>query len=294
MLLTRPPLYIIRLTMPNQETMYEVAKRVATITLNRPDKLNAWTAVMEQEVRAAMAGSERDENVRVIVLTGAGRGFCAGADMSLLSTVATKGLDAAQRAQAVQAGAGSGEGDVDGARVDFRKKYSYFPALSKPVIAAINGPAVGLGLVIALYCDLRFASDAARFSTAFARRGLIAEYGMAWMLPRLVGHANALDLLFSARLIDGAEAFRMGLANQVYPQDVFQEKVREYAVELASNVSPRSLRVIKRQVHEAMFQTLGEAFDISEREMLASLRCEDFKEGVAHFVEKRAPVFTGK
>jgi len=294
MLLTRPPLYIIRLTMPNQETMYEVAKRVATITLNRPDKLNAWTAVMEQEVRAAMAGSERDENVRVIVLTGAGRGFCAGADISLLSTVATKGLDAAQRAQAVQAGAGSGEGDVDGARVDFRKKYSYFPALSKPVIAAINGPAVGLGLVIALYCDLRFASDAARFSTAFARRGLIAEYGMAWMLPRLVGHANALDLLFSARLIDGAEAFRMGLANQVYPQDVFQEKVREYAVELASNVSPRSLRVIKRQVHEAMFQTLGEAFDISEREMLASLRCEDFKEGVAHFVEKRAPVFTGK
>jgi len=282
--------------MPNQETLYEVAKRVATITLNRPDKLNAWTAVMEQEVRAAMAEAERDENVRLIVLTGAGRGFCAGADMSLLNTVATKGLAAAQRTQAVQAGADSGSGEVGGggARVDFQKKYSYFPALSKPVIAAINGPVVGLGLVIALYCDLRFASDAARFSTAFARRGLIAEYGMAWMLPRLVGHANALDLLFSARLIDAAEAFRMGLANQVYPQDVFQEKVREYATELASNVSPRSLRVIKRQVYDAMFQTLGEAFDISEREMLASLQCEDFKEGVAHFVEKRAPVFTGK
>jgi enoyl-CoA hydratase/carnithine racemase len=295
MLLTRAPLYIIQLTMPNQETLYEVAQRVATITLNRPDKLNAWTAVMEQEVRAAMAEAERDENVRVIVLTGAGRGFCAGADMSLLSTVATKGLDAAQRAQAVQAGAvaasGSGEGS---ARADFQKKYSYFPALSKPVIAAINGPTVGLGLVIALYCDLRFASDAARFSTAFARRGLIAEYGMAWMLPRLVGHANALDLLFSARLIDAAEAFRMGLANQVYPQDVFQEKVREYATELASSVSPRSLRVIKRQLYDAMFQPLGEAFEIAEREMLASLQCEDFKEGVAHFVEKRAPVFTGK
>ena len=296
MLLTRAPLYIIQLTMPNQETLYEVAKRVATITLNRPDKLNAWTAVMEQEVRAAMTEAERDENVRLIVLTGAGRGFCAGADMSLLSTVATKGLDAAQRAQAVQAGAGSGSAEVGGggAGVDFQKKYSYFPALSKPVIAAINGPVVGLGLVIALYCDLRFASDAARFSTAFARRGLIAEYGMAWMLPRLVGHANALDLLFSARLIDAAEAFRIGLANQVYPQDVFQEKVREYTTELASNVSPRSLRVIKRQVYDAMFQTLGEAFDISEREMLASLQCEDFKEGVAHFVEKRAPVFTGK
>lgn len=278
--------------MPNQETLYEVAKRVATITLNRPDKLNAWTTVMEQEVRAAMAEAERDENVRVIVLTGAGRGFCAGADMSLLSTVATKGLDAAQRAQAVQTAAHSNESG--GGRADFQKKYSYFPALSKPVIAAINGPAVGLGLVIALYCDLRFASDAARFSTAFARRGLIAEYGMAWMLPRLVGQANALDLLFSARLMDAAEAFRMGLANQVYPQEAFQEKVREYAVELASNVSPRSLRVIKRQVYDAMFQTLGEAFDISEREMLASLQCEDFKEGVAHFVEKRAPVFTGK
>ena len=282
--------------MPNQETLYEVAKRVATITLNRPDKLNAWTAVMEQEVRAAMMEAERDENVRVIVLTGAGRGFCAGADMSLLSTVATKGLDAAQRAQAVQAGAGSGSGSGEGggARADFRKKYSYFPAMTKPVIGAINGPAVGLGLVIALYCDLRFASDAARFSTAFARRGLIAEYGMAWMLPRLVGHANALDLLFSARLIDAAEAFRMGLANQVYPQDVFQEKVRDYAAELAANVSPRSLRVIKRQVYDAMFQPLGEAFEIAEREMLASLQCEDFKEGVAHFVQKRAPVFTGK
>jgi enoyl-CoA hydratase/carnithine racemase len=298
MLLTRALLYIIRLTMPNQETLYEVAKRVATITLNRPDKLNAWTAVMEQEVRAAMVEAERDENVRVIVLTGAGRGFCAGADMSLLSTVATKGLDAAQRAQATQAGAGSGSGPGSssgegGARADFQKKYSYFPAMSKPVIGAINGPAVGLGLVIALYCDLRFASDAARFSTAFARRGLIAEYGMAWMLQRLVGHTNALDLLFSARLIDGAEAFRMGLANQVYPQDVFQEKVRDYAAELVANVSPRSLRVIKRQVYDAMFQTLGEAFDTSEREMLASLQCEDFKEGVAHFVEKRAPIFTG-
>jgi enoyl-CoA hydratase/carnithine racemase len=276
--------------MPNQETLYHVADRVATITLNRPDKLNAWTAVMESEVRAAIGEADRDESVRVIVLTGAGRGFCAGADISLLSTVATKGLDLAQRAQAVQAQGGT----VEGTRADFQKKYSYFPAITKPVIAAINGPIVGLGLVIALYCDLRFASDAARFGTAFARRGLIAEYGMAWMLPRLVGHANALDLLFSARMIDAAEALRMGLVNQVFQQDAFHAKVREYAVDLASNVSPRSLRVIKRQVYDAMFLTLAESFEISEQEMLASLRCEDFKEGVAHFVEKRAPIFTGK
>jgi enoyl-CoA hydratase/carnithine racemase len=276
--------------MPNQETLYNVADRVASITLNRPDKLNAWTAVMESEVQAAMGEAERDENVRVIVLTGAGRGFCAGADISLLSTVATKGLNSTQRAQALKS-----DGSIDkGARADFQKKYSYFPAITKPVLGAINGPVVGLGLVIALYCDLRFASDTARFGTAFARRGLIAEYGMAWMLPRLVGHANALDLLFSARMIDATEAWRMGLVNQVFPQDVFHEKVREYAVDLASNVSPRSLRVIKRQVYEAMFLTLAESFEISEREMLESLRCDDFKEGVAHFLEKRAPVFTGK
>jgi enoyl-CoA hydratase/carnithine racemase len=275
--------------MPNQETLYQVADRVATITLNRPDKLNAWTSVMEREVRAAMGEADKDENVRVIVLAGAGRGFCAGADMSLLSTVAEKGLDEARRTQSVQTAAKS-----EGSRSDFQKKYSYFLALTKPVIAAINGPVVGLGLVITLYCDLRIASDAARFGTAFAQRGLIAEYGMAWMLPRLVGQANALDLLFSARMIDAAEALRMGLVNHVYPRETFLEEVRKNAAYLASNVSPRSLRVIKRQVYEAMFQTLAESFELSEQEMLTSLECEDFKEGVAHFVEKRSPVFTGK
>lgn len=276
--------------MPNQETLYEVSECVATITLNRPDKLNAWTSVMEAEVRAAMIEADRDENVRVIVLTGAGRGFCAGADMSLLSAVAEKGLNAVRGAQTAPLASGAGESE----RSDFHKKYSYFPSLTKPVIAGINGPTVGLGLVIALYCDIRIASDAAKFSTTFAKRGLIAEYGIAWMLPRLVGHANALELLFTAKTIDAAEALRMQLVTRVYPCDVFAEKAHEYAVELATSVSPRSLRVIKRQVYDAMFQTLAEAFEISEREMTASLECEDFKEGVAHFIEKRAPKFTGK
>ena len=276
--------------MPNQETLYNVVDHVATLTLNRPDKLNAWTAIMEHEVRAAMGEAERDENVRVIVLTGAGRGFCSGADISLLSTLAEKGLTELQRVQATQAASVS----LNGVRADFQKKYSYFPALTKPVIAAINGPAVGLGLVIALYCDIRLASDAARFGTAFSRRGLIAEYGMAWMLPRLVGYANALDLLFSARMIDAAEAFRMGLANQLLPQATFAEAVQKYAADIASTVSPRSLRVMKQQVYDAMFQTLAESFEVAEREMVLSLQCEDFREGVAHFVEKRPPVFTGK
>jgi enoyl-CoA hydratase/carnithine racemase len=278
--------------MPKQETSYEVADRVATITLNRPEKLNAWTATMEKEVHTSLEEAERDDHVGIIVLTGAGRGFCAGADMSLLSSVAAQGLP-------------GGEGDVlsrlggtslqrQGVPPDFQRKYSYFLGIEKPILAAINGPAVGLGLVIALYCDVRLASDAARFSTTFAQRGLIAEYGMAWMLPRIVGLPNALDLLFSARQINAAEALRLGLVNQVFAQENFPDKVREYAVDLASRVSPRSLRVIKRQVYGAMFQTLAEAFDLAVEEMVASLRSEDFKEGVAHFLEKRAPVFTGK
>jgi enoyl-CoA hydratase/carnithine racemase len=181
-----------------------------------------------------------------------------------------------------------------GVRPDFQRKHSYFPSLSKPVIAAINGHAVGLGLILSLYCDLRFASSDAKFGTAFARRGLIAEYGMAWMLPRLVGHAHALDLLLSARLIDAAEAARMGLVNRVIPAEVFAEEVRAYARELAQCVSPRSMAVIKQQVYNAMFQTLEEATVASEHAMRESLESDDFREGVAHFVEKRAPNFTGQ
>ena len=281
--------------MPTQETLYNVANRVATITLNRPDKLNAWTALMESEVRSHMENAEQDDEVRVIVLTGAGRGFCAGADMSLLSAVAARGVDCSDGDDRSREHVLHNEGNRRaGVSADFQKRYSYFPAIGKPVIAAINGPVVGLGLVIALYCDLRLASESARFSTTFARRGLIAEYGMAWMLPRIVGIANALDLLFSARTIDAAEALRMGLVNRVLPHEAFLEKAQEYAQELASTVSPRSLRIIKRQVYEAMSQPLAEAFDISVREMMACFRTEDFKEGVAHFVEKRPAVFTGK
>src|ERR1700730_17319080 len=280
--------------MPTQETLYNVANRVATITLNRPDRLNAWTALMESEVRSHMEDAEQDDEVRVIVLTGAGWGFCAGADMSLRSAVAERGLDYRDlddrgREPVLRDGAMR-----EGVPSDFQKKYPYFPAIGKPVIAAINGPVVGLGLVITLYCDLRLASDAARFSTIFAQRGLIAEYGMAWMLPRIIGIANALDLLFSARTIDAAEALRMGVVNRVFPQETFLEKAQEYAQELAATVSPRSLRIIKRQVYEAMSQPLAEAFDISVREMIACFRTEDFKEGVAHFVEKRPAAFTGK
>src|SRR6202035_3646930 len=168
--------------MPNQQTLYSVADRVATITLNRPDKLNAWTAAMEQEVRAAMYEAERDQNVRVIILTGAGRGFCAGADMSLLGAIAQEGLEGYRGPESFLRNTSNGE--RQNVRPDFQKKYSYFPSIQKPVIAAVNGPAVGLGFILTLYCDLRFASEDAKFGTAFSRRGLIAEYGVAWILPR--------------------------------------------------------------------------------------------------------------
>ncbi|MBL8239614.1 MAG: enoyl-CoA hydratase [Bryobacterales bacterium] len=274
------------------EILFETSERIATITLHRPEKLNAWTARMDSEVRAAIAQAEADAETRVIILTGAGRGFCAGADMSLLQSIAGAG--------SIPEGAGHALGHHapatgnTNARPDFQRKYSYFPSLTKPVIAAINGHAVGLGLILTLYCDLRFASPEAKFGTAFARRGLIAEYGMAWMLPRLIGHAHALDLLLSARIIDADEAVRMGLVNRVIPDEEFMPAVRRYALDLARNASPRSMTVIKQQVYNAMFQSLEEATLASEEAMLASLASEDFKEGVAHFLEKRSPNFTGR
>ncbi len=278
--------------MTYEEILYDVSNHVATITLNRPTKLNAWTPTMEKEVAQAFQAADADDAVRVIVITGAGRGFCAGADMSNLDNLAQAngGGDRVKQLVGKQF-AGPKRG---GAREDFQKTYSYLPAIDKPILGAINGAAAGLGMIIALYCDVRLASDQAKFSTAFARRGLIAEYGISWMLPRLVGLSNALDLLFSARLIDAAEALRIGLVNRVIPQDRFAAEVGAYAQELASASSPRSMRVIKRQVYDALFQSLGEAIDAANQEMLKSFASEDFKEGVAHFLQKRPPAFSGK
>ncbi|HKZ03847.1 MAG TPA: enoyl-CoA hydratase [Methylomirabilota bacterium] len=268
------------------EVLYDVKDRVATVTLNRPDKLNAWTAQMGREVRAAMSEAAADESVRVIVLTGAGRGFCAGADMGLLSGLSGNAAPMADT-EAVVAGGDAG-------RPDFRGPYAYFPTIPKPIIAALNGATAGLGLVVSLYCDLRMAGDGALFTTSFSRRGLIAEHGVSWMLPRLVGLQNALDLLLSARKIDAHEALRMGLVSQVLPQGELMAGVIGYARELADFVSPRSMAVMKRQLWEAQFQTLAEATAVAGEEMRKSFAAEDFKEGVAHFLDKRAPRFTGR
>ncbi len=278
--------------MPFTEITYKVADRIATVTLNRPAKLNAWTPTMEQEVRQAMGLAESDDGVGVVVLTGAGRSFCAGMDVGFLGDLLTCS-NPGERIEQLRKEF-TRDRSRDGARPDFQTVYSYFPALNKPIIAALNGPTVGLGLVIALYCDIRVASASAKFTTAFAQRGLIAEHGLAWMLSRLVGIANACDLLFSARTIDAAEALRLGLINRVLPEDGFLTGVMEYAQNLATRVSPRSLRIMKKQIYDAQFQSLREAIDAANVEMFESLLCEDFREGVAHFLEKRPARFTGK
>ena len=255
------------------ETVYEVADRVATITLNRPAKLNAWTRVMAAEVKTAFDTAEADDQVRAILLIGAGRGFCAGADMSLLTSVVEGTLAESDRPPSARAPT---------------------PSVSKPVIAAVNGPAVGLGFALTLFCDIRIAAASAQFGTAFAKRGLVAEFGLAWMLPRICGLGNALDLLLTARLIDAGEAKQIGLVNRILPDAGFSEAAHAYAAELANSVSPRSTRIIKRQVFAGLTDSLDEAFRLSEQEVAASLKCEDFKEGVAHFLEKRPPSFTGR
>ena len=237
-----------------------------------------------------MDEAARDEPVRVIILTGSGRGSCAGADMQLLSGI----VDAGTVRESDERPARSASAADASMRADFRGPYAYFPTVPKPIIAALNGATAGLGLVIALYCDLRIAADTAVFTTAFSRRGLIAEHGVSWMLPRLVGLQHGLDLLLSARKISAADAVAMGLVSQVRPAASLMDDVRAYARELADLVSPRSIRVMKRQIWEAQFQSLAEATAVAGEEMRLSFTSEDFKEGVAHFVEKRPPRFTGR
>jgi enoyl-CoA hydratase/carnithine racemase len=267
-----------------QHILYEVSEKIATITFNRPDRMNAWTPIMERDVRHAMELAAADDNVRVIVLTGAGRAFCAGADMDAL-----KGLDPDDVRRATNLPAF----DMN-RRPDWQTRYGYYPSIPKPIIGMLNGATAGIGLVHALYCDLRFAADNTVFTTAFSRRGLIAEHGISWMLPRIVGHANALDLLMSARRVSSEEALRIGLVNRLYPPDQLREQTYSYARDLVDNVSPSAIAVIKRQLYDTPFQTLAEATIDANREMVVALRGSDFREGVASFIEKRPPRFTGK
>lgn len=267
-----------------EQLNYEVRDRVATITFNRPERMNALTKIMEREIRDAMELAGQDLQVRAIILTGAGRAFCAGMDMDELEVLPPEDIRAQEWMRPY---------DMN-RRVDYQTRYSYFPAVQKPVIAAINGAAAGLGLIMALYSDIRFASETAVFSTAFAKRGLIAEHGIAWVLPRVVGPGHAADLLLSSRRVSAQEALQMGLVNRLVKPDTLLDEARAYARDLADNVSPRSIRIMKRQLWESPYQTLGEAIMQANQEMFQSIQSADFKEGVQHFLEKRPAKFTGE
>ncbi len=254
-----------------------VDRGVATLTFNRPEANNGWTGPLEQAYYDRLEQCEADDAVKAIVVTGAGRSFCPGADMKMLS-----------------AGASGASGGIGGAgEVQRTRQPLVYPSRhTKPLVGAINGACAGVGLVQALMLDMRFAAAGAKFTVAFARRGLIAEYGCAWTLPRIVGQANALDLLMSSRVVLAEEALQMGLVNRVLPADELVAATQAYARDLATNCSPTSMAVMKRQVVRAwemdLPQAIDEAFDLMNR----SLKKSDFVEGVTSFVEKREPSFS--
>ncbi|MCH8007270.1 MAG: enoyl-CoA hydratase/isomerase family protein [Chloroflexi bacterium] len=270
-----------------EEILYEVEDPVATITLNRPDKLNALTGRTMAELRHAVADAEQRSDVVGIVITGAGRGFCAGLDMNTL--------------QAISAGDSSamGSGDVESSNPGDSSMgseyqlgpFTYLLTVRKPVIAAVNGACAGLGFSLAIFSDMRFASEKAVFTTVFSHRGLVAEHGNSWMLPRLIGPGRALDVFWSGRKFDGAEAFQLGIANRVTSPDTLVEEASEYIRTLAANCSPTSIMHMKQQVYRQLNQQLGEAMRETNRLQDESSRWPDLKEGVASFMERRPPKF---
>jgi enoyl-CoA hydratase/carnithine racemase len=267
---------------------------VAVLTLNRPDRLNAWTGELEQAYFGALRECTASEEVRVIVVTGAGRGFCAGADMQSLQQIeaAVAGAESSNGSSATTEssnGAAASASDVETAREQTPQTFTL--SVPKPVIAAINGPCAGIGLVLALMCDVRYVAENAKLTTAFSRRGLVAEHGISWILPRLVGPARALDLLLSARVVLGREAVELGLCNHVTPAETVLEEALAYAHELATLCSPASMAQMKQQVYAAMQEPLAEATAEADRLMLASFAKPDFAEGVASFMERREPRF---
>jgi enoyl-CoA hydratase/carnithine racemase len=267
-----------------REILYHVEDPVATITLNRPEALNAWTERMGAEVRHAVAAAEDDPAVVGVIITGAGRGFCAGADMNNLSTLSEGG------------GLENDFADLEVVRPtplpdDFAGEYTYLMAARKPIVAAINGPIAGMAVPIALCCDIRFMAAEAPLLTAFAQRGLIAEWGISWLLTRLVGPGRALDLLFSSRKIDGAEASAMGLVNAALPAEEVLPHSRRYIEDMAARCSPASLEIMKREVYEHLMASLGPAEKEAYKLMVESFGRPDFREGVQSFLEKRPPNF---
>jgi enoyl-CoA hydratase/carnithine racemase len=263
---------------------YEVTERVATITLDRPDRLNAWTGRMHTEYRHAVATADLDPDVRVLVITGAGRGFCAGADAKALDKHAEAGrYDDGVREPLASPGYGI--------RTEFDHAFAFHYGLRLPVVAAVNGAAAGVGLVLACYADLRFAAAGAKLTTAHGRLGLPAEYGLSWVLPRLVGIGHAADLLLSSRVVLAEEAAEMGLVNRVVPAEQLLDVTYGWAREVANHVSPASVTASKRQLYADLHGDVGTSVANAERLLERHVQGPDYTEGVRALLEKRQPRF---
>ena len=263
----------------DEAVIYEVtATGVAVMTLNRPDRLNTWGGDIATAFYAGLDRAEEDPAVRVIVLTGRGKAFCAGAQLGSMGNVA----------QSIEQ---TDEGKL-ASLVGDRQPY-HLTTLCKPVIAAINGSCVGIGLTQALMCDVRFAAAGAKFAASFARRGLIAEYGVSWILPRLTGWGVALDLLLSGRTFLADEAAQLGLVKEVVPPEQLMTRAMAYAENIAQNCSPASMAVIKRQAYGDAMREVADSSSRSEVLLQRSLQLPDVIEGITSFLEKRTPSFPG-
>lgn len=264
----------------DEAVLYETTETgVAILTFNRPDRLNAWGPDIAAGFYAAIDRAEQDPAVRAIVLTGRGRGFCAGAYLGAPSSAPSYGETMEKAGQTNLA-------DLVGERPPH-----FVTTLRKPVIAAINGACVGIGLTQALMCDVRFAAAGAKFGAVFARRGLIAEFGISWILPRLTNWGVALDLLLSGRTFLAEEAAELGLVKEVVAADSLMKRALDYAEDIAANCSPASMAVIKRQVYGDATRDVEQANSLAEVLLHEAMPRPDVIEGITSFLEKRPPQF---
>ena len=262
--------------------LYEVSDHVATLTLNRPDQLNAFTNAMVREMRDAFDRADADDDVRAVIVTGAGRGFCAGADLSSGGETFAKGGSDVQTA----AGVPRDGGGLVSLRI--------FECL-KPVIAAINGPAVGVGITMTLPMDFRLASTSAKIGFVFARRGIVPEACSSWFLPRLVGISQALEWCFTGRVFGADEALNGGLVRSVHPPDELLPAARALAAEIVDNTAPVSVALTRRMLWAMLTADHPmDAHRLDSRAMESRGRSADVREGVESFLEKRPAVFVDR